>query len=344
MIDFRYHLVSLISVFLALAVGIVLGAGPLREGISDAITGQVDELRNDRDKLRNRLDEAEALAESRNELLSELQPAAISGTLDQISVAIVRLPGAGDGDSLIQALEQAGADITAEVNVSDELVNPDSASFLASYSGQLAGYLEPAPSGNASTEEILGQALAQATAQVGNVDNARTLAEILSSTDPQLVNFSDTVEQSAAAIVVISGASDATETTASPEEVAKATGLSQVSAGITATIPTVLVGDSTAAQSVLATVRSGDLSEMITTVDAVGTTAAAINTPRALRAQIDGLGGHWGIQPGASAVLAPMPEGSGPAASSAAATLPSPRPTPSQSPRKKREPVGAGRR
>ena len=31
MIDFRYHLVSLISVFLALAVGIALGAGPLKE-------------------------------------------------------------------------------------------------------------------------------------------------------------------------------------------------------------------------------------------------------------------------------------------------------------------------
>ena len=30
MIDFRYHLVSLVSVFLALAVGIVLGAGPLQ--------------------------------------------------------------------------------------------------------------------------------------------------------------------------------------------------------------------------------------------------------------------------------------------------------------------------
>ncbi|NIS33816.1 MAG: copper transporter, partial [Actinobacteria bacterium] len=29
MIDFRYHLVSIIAVFFALAVGIVLGAGPL---------------------------------------------------------------------------------------------------------------------------------------------------------------------------------------------------------------------------------------------------------------------------------------------------------------------------
>ena len=45
MIDFRYHLVSLISVFLALAVGIVLGAGPLKEAIGDTLTGEVDKLR-----------------------------------------------------------------------------------------------------------------------------------------------------------------------------------------------------------------------------------------------------------------------------------------------------------
>ena len=45
MIDFRYHIVSLISVFLALAVGIILGAGPLQGAIGDQLTGQVDQLR-----------------------------------------------------------------------------------------------------------------------------------------------------------------------------------------------------------------------------------------------------------------------------------------------------------
>ena len=47
MIDFRYHIVSLISVFLALAVGIALGAGPLKETIGDTLTGQVEQLRAD---------------------------------------------------------------------------------------------------------------------------------------------------------------------------------------------------------------------------------------------------------------------------------------------------------
>ena len=37
MIDFRYHLVSLISVFLALAVGVVLGAGPLQNSLGTAL-------------------------------------------------------------------------------------------------------------------------------------------------------------------------------------------------------------------------------------------------------------------------------------------------------------------
>ena len=49
MIDFRYHLVSLISVFLALAVGIALGAGPLKETIGDTLTGQVEVLRGERE-------------------------------------------------------------------------------------------------------------------------------------------------------------------------------------------------------------------------------------------------------------------------------------------------------
>ena len=56
-IDFRYHIVSLISVFLALAVGIALGAGPLKETIGDTLTGQVDALRAEKDELRTELDD-----------------------------------------------------------------------------------------------------------------------------------------------------------------------------------------------------------------------------------------------------------------------------------------------
>ena len=58
MIDFRYHVVSLVSVFLALAVGIVLGAGPLNEGISTGITDQVKQLTTEKNQLRTERDAA----------------------------------------------------------------------------------------------------------------------------------------------------------------------------------------------------------------------------------------------------------------------------------------------
>ena len=60
MIDFRYHIVSLISVFLALAVGIVLGAGPLNEPIARGLTQSVKQLQSDRDAKNDQLKTAQA--------------------------------------------------------------------------------------------------------------------------------------------------------------------------------------------------------------------------------------------------------------------------------------------
>ena len=49
MINFRYHVVSIIGIFIALAVGVVLGAGPLQSRIqagvsSSATTSAADPL------------------------------------------------------------------------------------------------------------------------------------------------------------------------------------------------------------------------------------------------------------------------------------------------------------
>ena len=80
MIDFRYHLVSLISVFLALAVGIVLGAGPLRENLGDQLAGQVEQLRTEQEQLRT---EAEQLAGENDQLssfITEVGPEVILGS------------------------------------------------------------------------------------------------------------------------------------------------------------------------------------------------------------------------------------------------------------------------
>ena len=75
-IDFRYHIVSLISVFLALAVGIALGAGPLKETIGDTLTGQVEQLRGEKDALRAELDDDGRRPAGRRDVHRRRRPAA----------------------------------------------------------------------------------------------------------------------------------------------------------------------------------------------------------------------------------------------------------------------------
>ena len=45
MISFRYHIVSIVSVFLALAVGVALGGGPLKGEVDNTL---VDQVKTDR--------------------------------------------------------------------------------------------------------------------------------------------------------------------------------------------------------------------------------------------------------------------------------------------------------
>ncbi|BDZ58322.1 hypothetical protein GCM10025872_19790 [Barrientosiimonas endolithica] len=48
MIDFRYHLVSIVAVFLALATGLVIGATSLQDQVAGTLQGQVTQLRGEK--------------------------------------------------------------------------------------------------------------------------------------------------------------------------------------------------------------------------------------------------------------------------------------------------------
>ena len=80
MIDFRYHLVSIVSIFMALAVGIVLGAGPLKEDIGNTLTSEVKNLRADKAALRGELDAAEKGTKARDEFTTASNRTWLSGS------------------------------------------------------------------------------------------------------------------------------------------------------------------------------------------------------------------------------------------------------------------------
>jgi len=128
-IDFRYHLVSLISVFLALAVGIVLGAGPLRESLGDQLAGQVEQLRTEQERLRSEAEELSTKNDQLASFIAELGPDLVQGTLAGKQVAVISddrstRPGI---DRMLALLNEAGVDAPVQISLQPALWSPDGA-------------------------------------------------------------------------------------------------------------------------------------------------------------------------------------------------------------------------
>lgn len=126
MIDFRYHLVSLISVFLALAVGIVLGAGPLRENLGDQLAGQVEQLRSEQDRLRTEADELATRNDQLASFVSDIGPELVADTLPGARVAVLTDDSSTrpDTDRISALLEEAGVASTIRVDLQPSLWEP----------------------------------------------------------------------------------------------------------------------------------------------------------------------------------------------------------------------------
>jgi hypothetical protein len=153
MIDFRYHLVSLVSVFLALAVGIVLGAGPLKGTIGDTLSSQVDQLRSEKAALRGQLDIAQAAVENRDTFARTVLPSLVHRQLGGGRVLFLALPGASTDSTkpLAESLQAAGARVTGRVDLKDAWTDPAHARDRDSVLRTFASLLATGTSGPASS-------------------------------------------------------------------------------------------------------------------------------------------------------------------------------------------------
>lgn len=114
MIDFRYHALSLVAVFLALGIGIVLGVTIGDSLVSDADQNLRDSLRDDVTDARADLRDEQALAAKRDEVIDATSQSVAEGRLRGISVGLIaigELPGE-IADSVEQAVDESGGDLT----------------------------------------------------------------------------------------------------------------------------------------------------------------------------------------------------------------------------------------
>lgn len=176
MIDFRYHLVSLISVFMALAVGIVLGAGPLKQPIGESLESQVESLRTDRDNLRAELDATNASIQELDQYITKSSPSLLRDTAKDQDITVIRGPQA-DSETLKQvnaALNTAGANVSDAGQLTAQTLDPaDSAELI-----DTLRELDPNPPDDA--REALETALAKAlSGQRENTYDEDTATEVI---------------------------------------------------------------------------------------------------------------------------------------------------------------------
>ncbi|MEU5851241.1 copper transporter [Saccharopolyspora shandongensis] len=132
MISLRYHIVSIAAVFLALAVGVLVGStslsGRLLAGVGDeqrSMQEQVDDLNAERTTLKAQVAAADTFG-------SAVAPMAVQGQLAQRSVVLIASADADDQqrDAIGQLLRAAGADVTGEVRLGQSFADPGRADQL----------------------------------------------------------------------------------------------------------------------------------------------------------------------------------------------------------------------
>lgn len=129
MINFRYHVVSLAAVFLALAIGLVVGTASFNGPAADALDDRVAEMGRDNTKLRDDVNHLREEAEQQERFATEAMAGLIDNRLTGKRILVVTTTDAGKDyvDGAVEALETvAGAKITGRLTVQKRFVDPSS--------------------------------------------------------------------------------------------------------------------------------------------------------------------------------------------------------------------------
>lgn len=304
MINFRYHVVSLTAVFLALAIGLVVGTAALNGPVADALKNQVQAVSDDNSNLRAR---NEALQEELNreeDFATEAAPALVNGKLAGRRVLVVVLPTAGDYvDGVVSMLTVAGAKVTARVTVRDKFFEPANDVELleladkASQPTVQSSGLPRNSDGVETSSALLGLAL---TARTPAVTAADLTAVLSAYSEAGYLGVEDGAASGAEATVVVSGLPPTDR-----DGAAKSENALTLVAQFARDKPLVVAGDGIGTGNLVAAVRNDPtLVKSISTVDNASTVQGQLVTAMATAERlVQQRTGQYGLGAGSTSLL-----------------------------------------
>ena len=142
MIDFRYHLVSIVAVFLALAIGIVLGSTELQGNTIDVLRTSQNSLKNQLDQSNAERGAAQQQVQNYQQFFSKAEPKLVANALPGDRIVLVTEPGASPTviTGVTHAATLAGATVTGQVAIQPKFNNLSAAtqSSLSQINSDLA--------------------------------------------------------------------------------------------------------------------------------------------------------------------------------------------------------------
>jgi hypothetical protein len=294
-ISFRYHVVSILAVLLALAAGVALGGGPLSDlGTGGDAATKRAEARSA--ELTKRLDEAGLTDSFQDDFVQGLTVNAIGGSLTGRPVVLVTMPGADEKvvSSMTELVGEAGGSISGQYAVLPTLVGDSGKSLVDTLGSQLVEQPEGKDvAKTAPTYERMGQLIGRAVASVKDPGEAADTSakDLLSSLKgADLLTQKEGGGTRGSLVIVVLG-----DEPANPDESDKifsglATGLADQSDGV------VVAGTTRSGNDGLLAVLRADVafSANVSTADSDETTAGRLAAVLALAADGRGTTGQYG--------------------------------------------------
>ena len=210
MINFRYHIVSLMAVFLALALGIVLGVTLLSDPANETIQAQAAADRKELQDTRAELTQRNALDAYRDSYADKVGLQLGTNALQGDRVAIIAMPDAPTRvvSTISQAVNAAGGVVVSDVEINRSVFDPAKKAEVSEVVGPLAAKAGVAADATLATQygAVLAQGLLSPTS--GPVDAASTEA-LKGLTSARLVSVDAKVTERASLAVVVTAAAAA---------------------------------------------------------------------------------------------------------------------------------------
>lgn len=306
MINFRYHIVSLMAVFLALSVGIAVGV-TLRPSVDEGLNQQAAQDRKQVQDLRAELDRRNRLDDYRDTWATRVGTVVTAGALTGDRVALIAMPDAPPTviRSLVVAVAAAGGSVTQTARVDEGAFDPAQAEEVSQTLKALAPELGLADS--ASTATQLGTALGQVLLSPQVEDRSPAAEELRRAlTRGGLASIDDDSRaQAQLAVVVTSEAPDPRpDPTVTAAHVELQLGLKSSARGVVVAGPNSTGIEGT---DVLAIRANAAAADELSTVDVADLPGGVATVVLAGKEQQLGRTGHYGALTDADAPLPELP-------------------------------------